>query len=128
MPDKTPIRTDQAPAAIGPYSQGVKVGPWVWLSGQIPLDPASGTLVSGDIAEQTRRVLDNLKAVLAAGGCSLEQVVKTTIYLRDIGDFPKVNEVYATYFTQSPPARATVEVSNLPKNAKIEIDAVAWAG
>ncbi len=125
MPLKNPVHTDQAPAAIGPYSQAIRVDPWVWVSGQIPLDPRSGTLVSGEIEAQTRRVLDNLKAVLEAAGSSLDHVVKTTIYLRDIGDFPKVNEVYATYFQQTPPARATVEVSNLPKNARIEIDAVA---
>ncbi len=125
---KTAIKTDRAPAAIGPYSQAIRAGQWVFCSGQIPLDPATGTLVPGDIQEQTRRVLENLKAVLAAAGVGMDAVVKTTIYLRDMGDFPKMNETYATYFGGTPPARATVEVSNLPKNARVEIDATAVAG
>lgn len=125
MIKREPVSTSSAPAAIGPYSQAIRAGGWVFLSGQIPLDPATGVLVDGDIAAQTRRVLDNLKAVLDASGSGLDQVVKTTIYLRDINDFPTVNQVYGTYFTGLPPARATVEVSNLPKNARVEIDAVA---
>ena len=119
------ISTEGAPKAIGPYSQAVVSHGFAFLSGQIPLDPATGQLVEGDIAAQTRRVLDNIKAVLEASGASMAQVVKTTVYLKDMGEFAKMNEVYATYFPQNPPARATVEVARLPRDVRVEIDCIA---
>ena len=125
---KQAIKTERAPAAIGPYSQAIKSGDLVFLSGQIPLDPASGELVSGDVEAQARRVLDNLRAVLAAAGCSFQDVVKTTIYLIDLADFTAVNAVYESFFSGDPPARATVQVAALPKGARVEIDAIARAG
>ncbi|MBI5500645.1 MAG: RidA family protein [Deltaproteobacteria bacterium] len=118
-------RTDHAPAAIGPYSQAVEAGGLVFLSGQIPLDPATGQLVPGDVTAQTERVLDNLGAVLAAAGLDFSHVLKTTIYLTDLAAFPKVNEAYGRRFTTEPPARATVQVAALPRGALVEIDAVA---
>jgi len=121
------ISTNEAPAAIGPYSQAVRSGNFLFCSGQIPLDPKSGQIVSGDIAAQTRRVLDNIAAVLRAEGLTFDNVVKTTIFLTDLEDFQTVNEVYGSYFKQAPPARSTVQVSGLPKGAKIEIDAIANA-
>jgi len=125
---KQVIRTDAAPAAVGPYSQAVAIDGWLWVSGQIPLDPATGALVSGDIDAATRRVLDNLKAVIEAAGAGLEQVARVTIYLTDLGRFETVNSIYAEYFTGSPPARACVEVSGLPKGAEVEMDAVVRLG
>jgi len=122
------VRTEKAPAAIGPYSQAVKSGGFLFCSGQIPLDPATGKLVGGGIGEQTERVLRNLEAVLAAGGASLDTVVKTTVYLVDLGEFPAMNAVYARFFPGDPPARATVEVSKLPAGSRVEIEAVAAAG
>jgi 2-iminobutanoate/2-iminopropanoate deaminase len=119
------VATDAAPKAIGPYSQAIRAGSLLFLAGQIPLDPATGTLVAGDVAAQTHRVMQNLKAVLEAGGGSLDAVVKTTIYLADLGDFKTVNEVYGSYFTPPSPARATVQVARLPLDARVEIDAVA---
>lgn len=119
------ISTADAPAAIGPYSQAIRSGDLVFLSGQVPIDPGTGELVTGDIAAQTERVLDNLHAVLAAAGCSFADVVKTTIYLTDLGDFQVVNQTYAKRFSAAPPARATVQVSALPKGARVEIDAIA---
>ncbi|MDB5216884.1 MAG: Endoribonuclease [Myxococcaceae bacterium] len=119
------ISTADAPAAIGPYSQAIHAGDLVFLSGQVPIDPKTGELVTGDIAVQTERVLDNLGAVLAAAGCAFGDVVKTTIYLVDLGDFQAVNQTYAKRFTSAPPARATVQVSALPKGARVEIDAIA---
>jgi 2-iminobutanoate/2-iminopropanoate deaminase len=119
------ISTPQAPAAIGPYSQAIHSGDLVFLSGQVPIDPATGDLVVGDIAVQTERVLDNLGAVLAAAGATFADVVKTTIYLVDLGDFQAVNQTYAKRFAAAPPARATVQVSALPKGARVEIDAIA---
>jgi 2-iminobutanoate/2-iminopropanoate deaminase len=121
------ISTANAPAAIGPYSQAIHSGDLVFLSGQVPIDPSTGELVGGDIAAQTERVLDNLGAVLAAAGCGFGDVVKTTIYLVDLGDFQLVNQTYAKRFTAAPPARATVQVSALPKGARVEIDAIARA-
>ena len=121
------ITTADAPAAIGPYSQAIHSGDLVFLSGQVPIDPKTGELVGGDIATQTERVLDNLAAVLAAAGCGFGDVVKTTIYLVDLGDFQAVNQTYAKRFTAAPPARATVQVSALPKGARVEIDAIARA-
>ena len=117
--------TKEAPAAIGPYSQAVEAGGFLFCSGQIPLDPATGQLVEGDVAAQTRRVLENLRAVLAAARLGCEHVVRTTIYLVDLADFPRVNEVYGQWFSLNPPARATVQVAALPRGARVEIDAVA---
>lgn len=125
---KHTIATEQAPQAIGPYSQAVVSNGLAYLSGQIPLDPATGQIVEGDIAAQTARVLENLKAVLAACGSSLDQVLKTTVYLKDLGEFARMNEVYARYFAATPPARSTVEVARLPRDARIEIDAIARVG
>ena len=122
------VATAQAPKAIGPYSQAVAWNGLAFLSGQIPLDPATGQIVDGDIAVQTERVLENLKAVLEACGSSLAQVLKTTVYLQDMGEFPRMNEVYARYFPENPPARATVEVARLPRDVRVEIDAIAEAG
>lgn len=119
------IHTDAAPAAIGPYSQAIVAGGFVFTAGQIPLDPATGKLVEGDIAAQTDRVLRNLAAVLEAAGASLSSVVRTTVYLTDIGDFPTVNEVYARHFAGHAPARSTVQVARLPAGARVEIDAIA---
>ena len=121
------IASTQAPQAIGPYSQGVQANGFLFLSGQIPLEPASGQVVAGDIAAQTERVLKNLQGVLQAAGSSLARVVKTTVYLKDLGDFGKMNEVYARFFSSEPPARATVEVARLPREVLIEIDLVALA-
>jgi 2-iminobutanoate/2-iminopropanoate deaminase len=125
---REPISTGEAPAAIGPYSQAIRAGGLLFVSGQIPLDPATGTLVQGTMADQTRRVFANVRAVLEAGGSSLAQVVKTTIFLIDMDDFAAMNEAYASVFPVSPPARATVEVSRLPKDARIEVDVIALAG
>lgn len=121
----TAIATPDAPAAIGPYSQAIKSGNLVFLSGQIPLDPQTGQMVDGDVKVQAERVLQNLAAVLGAAGCTFSDVVKTTIYLASMSDFQTVNEAYAKVFTGTPPARATVEVSALPRGAKVEIDAIA---
>jgi len=122
------LRTGAAPAPVGPYSQAVAHAGLLFLSGQIPLDPATGRLVPGDIEAQTRRVLANLRAVLEAGGASLAHVVRTSIYLIDLADFPRVNAVYAEHFTAEPrPARSTVQVAALPLGAAIEIDAIAIA-
>ena len=122
---KQVIATDRAPKAIGPYSQAVVHNGLAFLSGQIPLDPATGQMVEGDIAVQTERVLQNLKAVLEACGSSLGQVLKTTVFLKDMGEFPKMNEVYARYFGENPPARATVEAARLPRDVRVEIEAIA---
>jgi 2-iminobutanoate/2-iminopropanoate deaminase len=119
------VKTEKAPAAIGPYSQGIRSGGFLFCSGQIPLDPATGKIVEGGIQAQTERVLRNLEAVLASGGASLRSVVKTTVYLADLADFPAMNGVYGTFFPENPPARATVQVAKLPAGALVEIDAVA---
>jgi 2-iminobutanoate/2-iminopropanoate deaminase len=119
------VKTEKAPAAIGPYSQGIRSGGFLFCSGQIPLDPSSGKMVEGGIKVQTERVLQNLEAVLASGGASLRSVVKTTVYLVDLADFPAMNGVYGTFFPEEPPARATVQVAKLPAGALVEIDAVA---
>jgi 2-iminobutanoate/2-iminopropanoate deaminase len=119
------VSTQSAPAAIGPYSQAVVTGDLVFCSGQIALDPASGQVIDGGVEAQTRRVLDNLEAVLAAAGSSLERAVKTTIYLADMNDFAAVNAIYGERVGAEPPARATVEVSRLPKDVRVEIDAIA---
>jgi 2-iminobutanoate/2-iminopropanoate deaminase len=120
------ISTPSAPAAIGPYSQAVRWNGLIYCSGQIPLDPATGQIVDGGVEEQTVRVLENLRAVLEAAGASLQTVLKTTIFVKDMGDFAKVNEVYARYFAVDPPARATVEAARLPRDVRIEIEAVAF--
>lgn len=122
---KKVIQTEKAPKAIGPYSQAIQVGNFLFLSGQISLDPKTGELVKGDIRQQTHRVLENIKGVLESQKLGMEDVVKVTIFLKDIGNFNQVNEVYATYFPSSPPARSTVEVAKLPRDADIEIEAIA---
>jgi 2-iminobutanoate/2-iminopropanoate deaminase len=119
------IRTAQAPQAIGPYSQAVEAGGLVFVSGQIALDPATGQVIAGGVREQTGRVMENAKAVIAAAGCAMQDVVKSTIYLKNMTDFSAVNEVYGGYFPADPPARATVEVSRLPKDVLVEIDFIA---
>ncbi len=122
---KKAIKTDNAPAAIGPYSQAIQAGSFVFVSGQIPIDPATGLVVDGGIVEQTRQVLKNLVAVLQAAGCTTNDVLKTTIYLKDMGEFQLVNGIYAELFNSPFPARATVEVARLPKDVMIEIDCIA---
>jgi 2-iminobutanoate/2-iminopropanoate deaminase len=119
------ISTDRAPQAIGPYSQAVISNGFAFLSGQIPLDPATGQLVEGDVQAQTERVLENLQAVLEAAGCTLASVLKTTVYLKDMGEFAKMNEIYGRYFAANPPARATVEAARLPRDVRVEIDCIA---
>ena len=119
------VLTDRAPKPIGPYSQAFLADGWLYCSGQIPLDPATGQMVSGDVRAQADRVLRNLQAVVEAAGGTLRDVVKTTIFLQSIDDFPAVNEVYATFFPADPPARSTVEAARLPKGARVEIEAVA---
>jgi 2-iminobutanoate/2-iminopropanoate deaminase len=125
---KQAISTQAAPAAIGPYSQAVRIGGFLYTSGQVALDPASGALVTGDVSEQTVRVIENLKAVLAAAGANLTQVIKTTVFLKNISDFAAMNEVYGRYFAAEDviaPARSTVEVARLPKDALVEIEVIA---
>ena len=121
------IRTSTAPAAIGPYSQAIKAGGFVFVSGQIPLDPSKGQMVDGDIGAQTHRVITNLREILAAAGSSLDRVVRSTVYLADMGDFAAMNEVYASHFTSPAPARSTIQASKLPKDARVEIDVIAVA-
>jgi 2-iminobutanoate/2-iminopropanoate deaminase len=121
------ISTSDAPAALGPYSQAVRVGSTIYCAGQIPLDPKTGEIVSGGIDVQTRRVMDNITAVLKAEGLTVADIVKTTIFLMDLGDFQKMNEIYGSYFTQAPPARSTVQVAGLPKGARVEIEVIAVA-
>jgi 2-iminobutanoate/2-iminopropanoate deaminase len=121
------ISTAKGPKAIGPYSQAVKANGFVFVSGQIPINPATGELEVGDIAQQTTRVLDNLKAILEAAGSSLDRAVKVSVFLKDMGEFAAMNAVYAKYFPQNPPARATVEVARLPRDVGVEIDIVALA-
>lgn len=120
------ISTLQAPQAIGPYSQAVQAGAFLFVSGQIALDPATGEVISGDVKKQTTRVMENIKAILDASQATLSSVVKCTIYLKSLDDFQVVNEVYGSFFNEAPPARATVEVSRLPKGVEVEIDAIAY--
>jgi len=122
------ISTNEAPGAIGPYSQAVRSGRFLFCSGQIPLDPKSGQIVTGDIATQTRRVLDNIASILRAEGMTFDRIVKTTIFLTNLDDFQTVNETYGSYFKQDPPARSTVQVSALPKGANVEIEVIAASG
>ncbi len=122
---REPVQTDKAPAAIGPYSQAIRAGGFVFVSGQIPIDPATGEFVAGGIGAQTERVLQNLSAVLEAAGSGLDQIVKTTVFLADMKEFAQMNEVYARFFTEAPPARATVAAAGLPRDARVEIEAVA---
>jgi 2-iminobutanoate/2-iminopropanoate deaminase len=122
------IKTTDAPQAIGPYSQAVQAGGFVFVSGQIPIDPKTGNVVQADIRAQAKLVMENAKAILAAAGCGMPDVVKSTIYLKDMADFIAVNEIYGGYFPSDPPARATVEVSRLPKDVAIEVDFTAWKG
>lgn len=119
------IQTDKAPPAIGPYSQAIVHRGVAYLSGQIPIDPATGQVVDANIEQQTERVLENLKAVLQACGATLADVLKVTVYLKDMGDFARMNEVFARYFAASPPARATIEAARLPRDVRVEIDAIA---
>ena len=121
------VSTTEAPGAVGPYSQAVRIGPMLFTAGQIPLDPKSGQIVSENIAEQTRRVLDNLAAVLKAEAMDFSNVVKTTVFMTNLGDFQTMNEVYASYFKDLPPARSTVQVTALPKGAQVEIEVIAFA-
>ena len=121
------IATNDGPKAIGPYSQAVKANGFVFLSGQIALDPATQQLIDGDVSAQTERVLQNLSGILKAAGSSLAQVVKTTVFLKNMSDFAAMNEVYGRHFTQAPPARSTVEVARLPKDVLVEIDVIALA-
>jgi 2-iminobutanoate/2-iminopropanoate deaminase len=125
LPVKAKVQTDKAPAAIGPYSQAIRANGFVYASGQIPIDPQTGQFVSGGIREQTEQVLKNLSEVLKAAGSSLDRVVKTTVFLADMQEFAMMNEVYAKFFIGEPPARATVAAAGLPRNARVEIEAVA---
>ncbi|HEY6242352.1 MAG TPA: RidA family protein [Pyrinomonadaceae bacterium] len=122
---KVRVQTENAPAAIGPYSQAIEANGFVFVSGQIPINPATGEFVNGGIREQTEQVLKNVSAVLEASGSSLDQVVKTTVFLADMQDFAAMNEVYGAFFRENPPARATVAAAELPRNARVEIEAVA---
>ena len=125
---KTIISSAAAPKAIGPYSQAVVINGMAYLSGQIPLDPSTNQLIEGGIEQQTERVLENLKAVLEAAGASLASVVKTTVFLKDMAEFPKMNEVYSRYFPENPPARSTVQAAKLPRDVNVEIDCIAVVG
>jgi 2-iminobutanoate/2-iminopropanoate deaminase len=122
---RTAVSTEKAPKAIGPYSQAVRAGQLLFISGQIPIDPATGNLIAGDIAAMTHCVFANIREILAAAGASLDQVVRTTVFLADMNDFASMNEVYATYFGQPAPARSTVQAARLPKDARVEIDVIA---
>lgn len=128
MSDRQAVSTPSAPAAIGPYSQAIRAGSFLFVSGQIPLDPSTGQLVDGDIAAQTSRVMANLAGILEAAGASFQHVVRTTVYLVDLGDFEAMNRVYASCFESPAPARATVQVTRLPRGARIEIDLIAHVG
>jgi 2-iminobutanoate/2-iminopropanoate deaminase len=125
---REPIATDGAPKAIGPYSQAIRAGELLFVSGQTPLDPATGVLIEGDIAAQTRRVLDSVGAILTAGGTSFARVVKTSVFLQDMNDFAAMNAVYAEYFPAPQPARSTIEAARLPRDARVEIDVIALVG
>ena len=122
---KRVIQTEKGPGAIGPYSQAIQAGDFLFLSGQIPIDPKTGDLIKGNIRQQTQQVLENMKGILESQKLGMEDVIKTTIFLKDMGNFSQVNEVYATYFATSPPARSTVEVARLPRDVEIEVEGIA---
>jgi len=122
------ISTGSAPKALGPYSQAIRAGQFLFVSGQVPIDPGTGELVQGSIGDQARRALQNIGEILKAGGASFQQVVRTTVYLADLADFPAMNEVYGTFFAAPQPARSTIQAAKLPKNARIEIDVIAYLG
>jgi len=122
------VSTGSAPKALGPYSQAIRAGEFLFISGQVPIDPATGNLVEGDIRDQTRRALQNIGAILSAAGTSFQQVVRTTVYLADLSDFAAMNEVYATFFTSPQPARSTIQAARLPRDARVEIDVIAFLG
>ena len=122
------VSTDSAPKALGPYSQAIRAGQFLFVSGQVPIDPATGELVTGGVADQTRRALQNIGEILSAGGASFQHVVRTTVYLADLTDFAAMNEVYATFFTALQPARSTIQAARLPRDARIEIDVIAFLG
>ena len=124
----TPIATDGAPKALGPYSQAVRAGEFLFVSGQVPIDPATGELVAGSIADQTTRALRNIGNILDAAGASFRQVVRTTVYLADLADFPQMNDAYGAIFTPPQPARSTIQAARLPRDARIEIDVIAFLG
>jgi 2-iminobutanoate/2-iminopropanoate deaminase len=124
---KEVISTEKGPKAIGPYSQAIKASGLIYTAGQIPFDPSSGKLIEGDVAQQTVRVMENLKAIVEASGSSLEKTVKATVYLKDMNDFAAMNEIYGRYFPKNPPARSTVEVSRLPRDVRVEIDLIVLA-
>ena len=123
-----PVSSPSAPAALGPYSQAIRAGQFLFVSGQVPIDPATGSLVSGTIADQTRRALQNVGEILKSGGASFQQVVRTTVYLADLADFPAMNETYAEFFAAPQPARSTIQAARLPKDARVEIDVIAFLG
>jgi 2-iminobutanoate/2-iminopropanoate deaminase len=123
-----PISTSSAPKALGPYSQAIRAGQFLFVSGQVPIDPATGDLVGGTIVDQTRRALQNIGEILNAAGASFQEVVRTTVYLADLADFPLMNEAYATFFSAPQPARSTIQAARLPKDARIEIDVIAFLG
>jgi 2-iminobutanoate/2-iminopropanoate deaminase len=122
------VTTGAAPKALGPYSQAIRAGQFLFVSGQVPIDPATGDLIQGSIADQTRRALQNIGEILTAGGASFQQVVRTTVYLADLSDFTAMNDVYATFFTAPQPARSTIQAARLPRDARIEIDMIAFLG
>ena len=122
------VQSEGAPAALGPYSQAIRAGQFLFVSGQVPIDPRTGELVTGNVAVQTRRALENIGAILAAAGASFQHVVRTSVYLADLGDFGAMNEVYATFFTPPQPARSTIQAARLPRDARIEIDVIAFLG
>jgi 2-iminobutanoate/2-iminopropanoate deaminase len=122
------VTTASAPKALGPYSQAIRAGQMLFVSGQVPIDPATGELVQGGIADQARRALENVGEILKAGGASFQNVVRTTVYLADLADFPAMNEVYSTFFTSPQPARSTIQAARLPRNSRIEIDVIAYLG
>jgi 2-iminobutanoate/2-iminopropanoate deaminase len=122
------VSTGSAPKALGPYSQAIRAGEFLFVSGQVPIDPVTGNLVEGDIPDQTRRALQNIGAILSAAGASFQQVVRTTVYLADLSDFAAMNEVYATFFTSPQPARSTIQAARLPRDARVEIDVIAFLG
>jgi 2-iminobutanoate/2-iminopropanoate deaminase len=127
MMEKSVIKTDKAPKPVGPYSQAVKAGNLVFVAGQVAIDPRTGALIQGDIRDQTKRVLENIKAILEATSLSMDHVVKTTVFMKNMADFSKMNDVYGAYFRSGPPARTTVQAGNLPPGAEVEIEAVAYA-